>query len=229
MRSTPGWLRALCKSRDPVYVVNDVQRIVCWNAGVQKLLGYSEAEVLNQPCYQIIGGRVCGKSWCHAGCSVQRSAQRGVFLQHFEMQARTRSGDEVWMNASIFTLERRGRRFTIHLLRDMTREEHTKETLENFLGTLHAYGVANGNQEAVTNPGPHIPCLPSNPPKVAQLTRREVQVLELLAGGLSTKDLAKRLGVSPFTVRRHIQTILLKAGLHTQAQAVAYAYRIGLL
>jgi DNA-binding CsgD family transcriptional regulator len=64
---------------------------------------------------------------------------------------------------------------------------------------------------------------------VARLTGREIEVLRLLAEGLSTMALAQRLGVSPFTVRRLIETILLKTGLHTQAQAVAYAYRAGLL
>ena len=158
MRSTPGWLRALCKSKDPVYVVNDTQRIVCWNAGVQKLLGYSEAEVLNQPCYQIIGGRVCGKSWCHAGCAVLRSAKRGILIQNFEMEVRTKSGDEVSLITGTFTVERKNRRFTIHLLRDKTRAEHTKEALDNFLDTLHSYGVANGKHEAASNPrSDHIP------------------------------------------------------------------------
>lgn len=229
MRSKPRWLQALCRSKDPVYVVNDAQRIVCWNEGSQKLLGYSEAEVLNQPCHEIIAGRICDKSWCQSGCSVQRSAKRGVLLEHVEMQARTRSGDKVWLNASIFTLERRGRRFTIHLLRDMTREEHTKVALESFLGALHAYGVGDGNEKVAGNGDNHAFFAVPRSHSVARLTRREVQVLELLAAGLSTKDLAKRLGVSPFTVRRHIETILLKTGLHTQAQAVAYAYRVGLL
>lgn len=230
MRSKPRWLRALCRSREPVYIVNEAQRIVCWNESTKKLLGYSEAEVLNQPCYQIIGGTVCGKSWCHAGCPVQRSAKRGLLLQHVEMQVRTRSGNKVCLNTSVFTVERKGRRFTIHLLCDMTRQEYTKVALESFLDTLHAYGVPNGNQEPASNPGPYKPSLPSPlPPAVAKLTRREIQVLELLARGLSAKDVSQQLVISRFTVRRHIESILLKTSVHTQAQAVAYAYRTGLL
>lgn len=229
MRSKPGWLKTFYGSKEPIYVVNDAQRIVCWNEASQKLLGYTETEVLNQPCFQVIRGRVRGKSWCHAGCAVQRSAKRGGLLQHVEMQVCTRSGKQVCLNTSVFTVAKKGRRFTIHLLRDMTREEYTKVALESFLDTLHAYGVGNGNQEALSNPGLHKPFLPLIAPKSAQLTRREIQVLELLAEGLSAKKLAEHLGISPFTVRRHIESILLKTGLHTQAQAVAYAYRSGLL
>jgi DNA-binding CsgD family transcriptional regulator len=172
---------------------------------------------------------VCGKSWCHAGCTVQRSVKRGVLTQSIEMQARTKSGYEVWLNTSVFTFERKNRRFSIHLLRDMTGQEHTKEALESFLDTLHSYGVADGNGKSAGDSSPHVQGSRSQASPVAHLTRREIQVLQLLGEGLSTRALARRLGVSPFTVQRHIETILLKTGLHTQAQAVAYAYRVGLL
>ena len=64
---------------------------------------------------------------------------------------------------------------------------------------------------------------------MAALTRREIEVLELLAEGLSTREVGRRLGVSLFTVRSHVESILHKTGVHTQAQAVAYAYHAGLL
>jgi PAS domain S-box-containing protein len=227
LRSKPKWLQALCRAHGAVYVVNDAQRIVGWNAGAQKLLGYAEAEVLNQPCYQVIGGRACGKSWCHAGCAVQRSMKRGIPLQTFDMQVSARDGQEILLSTSVFTLERKGRYFSIHLLRDMTHEEQTKEALEKILDTLQACGITDGNRESFSIHPLHPSS--SQPPSVARLTRREVEVLELLAEGLSTKGVAQRLGVSPFTVRSHVESILLKTGLHTQAQAVAYAYRSGLL
>lgn len=229
LRTKPRWLRALCRSRDPVYVVNDAQRIVCWNAAAQKLLGYSEGEVLNLPCYRVIGGRIRGKVWCHTGCAVQRAMKRGISIQNVEMHVRAKSGEEIWLNTSVFALERKNKHFTVHLLRNMTREEHTKVALESFLDTLQAYGVGDGDQKVAGDGDAKASSTPVQSRSVALLTRREIQVLELLAEGLSTKDLAERLGVSPFTVRRHVETILLKTGVHTQAQAVAYAYRAGLL
>lgn len=229
MRSKPKWLRALASTQDAVYVANDAQRIVCWNKGAERLFGFSESDVLNHLCYQVVGGKVCGKSWCHAGCAVQRSAGRGVLLQTLEMQACTRGGQEVWLDVSVFSLERRGRWFTIHVLRDVTREEQRKVALEKVLDTLKAYGVDNGSREDFSNRGLQIYTSGSPPSSVTQLTRREIEVLGLLAEGLSAREVAQRLGVSPFTVRRHIESILLKTGMHTQAQAVAYAYRNGLL
>ena len=61
------------------------------------------------------------------------------------------------------------------------------------------------------------------------LTRRELQVLRLLAGGLAQKEIAAELVISSKTVGAHIQHILGKLEVHSRAQAVAQAYRRGLL
>lgn len=65
-------------------------------------------------------------------------------------------------------------------------------------------------------------------PSVA-LSRREIEVLTLLAEGLSTKGLAQKLNISHFTARNHIQNILVKLDLHSKAQAVSYAFKKGIL
>jgi two-component system, NarL family, nitrate/nitrite response regulator NarL len=60
---------------------------------------------------------------------------------------------------------------------------------------------------------------------IAQLTRREREVLALLTEGESTEDIALRLSVSPHTVRTHVQRILAKLGLHSRLEAAAFAMR----
>jgi DNA-binding NarL/FixJ family response regulator len=61
------------------------------------------------------------------------------------------------------------------------------------------------------------------------LTVRELEVLKLLAIGLSQAEIAGRLVLSPKTVGTHIQHILGKLDIHSRAQAVALAHQHGLI
>ncbi|HVL31888.1 MAG TPA: LuxR C-terminal-related transcriptional regulator [Solirubrobacteraceae bacterium] len=63
----------------------------------------------------------------------------------------------------------------------------------------------------------------------AGLTRRETEVLRLVADGLTNAQIAERLVVSPHTVHRHVANVLRKLGLPTRAAAAAQAARSGLL
>jgi DNA-binding NarL/FixJ family response regulator len=61
------------------------------------------------------------------------------------------------------------------------------------------------------------------------LTRRERDVLTLLAHGVGQKAIAMELVLSPKTVATHIQRILVKLSVHSRAEAVALAHREGLV
>jgi DNA-binding NarL/FixJ family response regulator len=74
-----------------------------------------------------------------------------------------------------------------------------------------------------------LPAAPEEPSLPSDLTKRELEVLRLLSDGLSQKEIASSLVISSKTVAAHIQHILGKLGVHSRAQAVAQAYRRGLL
>lgn len=62
-----------------------------------------------------------------------------------------------------------------------------------------------------------------------ELTEREVQVLELMATGLSNDEIGSRLYISRNTVRSHVQHVLQKLGAHSRLEGVLIANRAGLL
>jgi two-component system nitrate/nitrite response regulator NarL len=64
---------------------------------------------------------------------------------------------------------------------------------------------------------------------VSTLTRREREVLSLLADGLDQDEIARRLVISRKTVGTHIERILGKLGVHSRAEAVALAYKLQLV
>src|SRR5689334_8772815 len=62
----------------------------------------------------------------------------------------------------------------------------------------------------------------------AGLTRREVEVLRLIAGGRTNRQIAQELFLSERTVARHVSNILGKLGLANRAGATAFAFEHGL-
>jgi DNA-binding CsgD family transcriptional regulator len=60
-------------------------------------------------------------------------------------------------------------------------------------------------------------------------TRRELDVLAMLAEGLSTAEIASGLGLSSATVRNHVQNLLFKLGAHSRAEAVIVGLKSGLV
>ena len=56
-----------------------------------------------------------------------------------------------------------------------------------------------------------------------RVTRRELEVLRLLTTGVGNSQIARTLGISPITVRNHIEHVLAKHGVHSKLEAVVFA------
>jgi DNA-binding NarL/FixJ family response regulator len=77
-----------------------------------------------------------------------------------------------------------------------------------------------GGQQAASPPGVALP--PS-------LTSREVEILRLIASGLTNTEIAERLFISPLTCKSHVSRILMKLNARDRTQLVVLAYESGLV
>jgi DNA-binding NarL/FixJ family response regulator len=60
-----------------------------------------------------------------------------------------------------------------------------------------------------------------------RLSQREREVIDLIAEGLSNKEIARRLHIATDTVKSHVHNILAKLALHNRLQIAAHAHRAG--
>jgi DNA-binding CsgD family transcriptional regulator len=99
-----------------------------------------------------------------------------------------------------------------------------------WLGDADAVVRADLRALGVEGRGPAPPPRTPEPaPDGEDLTERETEILTLVAAGLSDREIAERLVLSPHTVHRHVANVRTKLGLPTRAAAVAAATRRGLL
>lgn len=193
------------RAGDGAFVIGADGRIVLWNRAAERILGYPAREVLGRPCCDVfVGMDDSGNRLCYRGCHIMTLVGLGEPVQSFDMRTRARGGRAVWVNISILSVPARpDGACTIHLFRDVTA---TKELL-----TLVHERLA----------GPPPGGAPGSPG--ASLSRRELEVLRLMADGLSTSAAAERLHVSRATIRNHVQNILTKLDVHSRLEAVAFA------
>jgi PAS domain S-box-containing protein len=194
---------------DGVCVIDGRGRITRWNAAAERLLGHARREVLGRPCHEVFGGRdAAGNRLCYPGCHVRALVGRNEPVQHFDMATRTKTGKPVWLDVSILAV--RGARdeesVTVQMFRDVTSAREIETLVRSRLA-----------QAAGPSPDGNGP--------TADLTRRELQVLRLMASGTGTPAMAESLHVSRATVRNHVQNILAKLGAHSRLEAVALATR----
>lgn len=102
-----------------------------------------------------------------------------------------------------------------------------RATVGHAAGSSALLAAVRGSTTARSGVVPLAPAALVAPTQV--LTAREVEVLERIAEGCTTKEIASQLGIAAKTVENHKQRIFAKLGVQNQAHAVAVALRRGLV
>jgi DNA-binding NarL/FixJ family response regulator len=139
-----------------------------------------------------------------------------------DLLIRTKSGREIWVNVSTVRVTSRHKELSVlvHLFRDIDRQKDREGLVEQFLASLAKLAPL---QEV------YPPSAPSSHSPMADLTQREREVLRLLFSGSSTHTIARKLYISPATVRNHVNKTLAKLGVHSRLEAVTLAMRNGMI
>ena len=115
------------------------------------------------------------------------------------------------------------------LLKDATAEDLAAAVRVVAAGeSLLSPGVTRRVIDAFVRRAPAAPRAPADH-RLSSLTPRELEVLGLLARGLSNSDIAERLFVSEGTTKTHVSNVLAKLGLRDRVQAVVFAYEAGVV
>lgn len=196
------WLGRIAAS-EALFVTDDRQRIVAWSSAAQRLLGFSPEEAIGRTCFQVVMGREPdGHPVCGRNCSVTRNARRLRGTAAYRVVAHARDGSSKTVENSVLVVE----------------------------GPESAFHVVHIVREApAAQPVPRPKVAPPPEPLVESLTRRELEVLRLLAEGATIDDIAGRLTISVLTARNHTANIARKLGAHSRLETVLIAMRHGLV
>ena len=190
---------------DAMFVTDENQRVRGWSDAAARVLGYSADEVIGLRCFEVMTGRrPDGHPVCGVNCPVTRNARHGRGTAAYDVTARAKDGTPRYVNNSVLVLEgARGSFRVVHMVRES-------------LDTPPARPAAEPE-----------PCTDLLPPET--LTRRELQVLRLFAGGATLEQVAAELSVSVFTARNHATSIQHKLGVRNRLQMVLEGMKRGLV
>ena len=190
---------------DPAFAVDLQGRIRAWNRAAERVLGFPASSAVGRLCRELLVGRdVFDNDYCTESCPLLLMAQGHQAVHRCELLFRHLSGGYLRTEVSCLTVsgDEPAEQLVVHLLRPLGDGESAER-----LAPSHA---------------------PSAGP-VERLTPRETEVLKLLGDGTGTEAIADDLGVTVSTVRSHIEHILGKLHVHSRTEAVALAWRSGML
>lgn len=193
--------RIFAGTADAVFAVDTAFTVRFANLAFHRLLKQSPDASRGRPCSEVLCGiDRDGRPFCGSHCLVAGRLRARDLVADFDLGLPRPGGHRIWVN--------------VGALRALDEWRPVKVVF--FLRPLR------GPEAAFPPPGPA-------PVGANELTPRELQVLGLLSEGVGSRQVAECLNIGWTTVRNHIRSILAKLEVHSQVEAVAYAFRQGLV
>jgi DNA-binding CsgD family transcriptional regulator len=208
-------LDRIARSGEAVMAIDYGDRVVLWNKEAERLFERSARSVLGKPCYEVMGGHdVHGNLYCYRACPVAHQARdvEAEPVHRFPLDVRTGRGKTKRVTMTLFAIPapRPSLSTIVHVFRESDKKP---SAFERRLA------------EETKPPAPPLFPMSGGDAVAVELTQREREVLRHMSEGLTTAVIARKLFISPVTVRNHVQSILQKLEVHTKMAAVAYAYQ----
>lgn len=200
--------------------VDSENNIVNWNAAAIELVGFTPDEVLGRNLQQVIQARdVHGNRLSSDHSALHEMVRIGDTPKSFEIAIITATGKMIRVAVTIVVVLGPGTTdyHLVYLMTQMHRRRRADEAIDRLLAHTNIPGVTvpgtsapSGADQRGTNQKP-------------RLTRRQLEVLLLLAEGKRSREVAEELCISVHTVRTHIQGILRTLGAANRLEAVSRA------
>jgi len=190
-------------------------RVIALNPPARELLQLHGEEVEGRSLFEILDARdEAGNRLPIGSLTFWDMTQAGEAVNSFTIEAKRGSGEACRLRVSVVVFADGGAEShrLVYLLRPVLRRRRADEVVDRLLAASHSAGVELRN-------------LRGKPSSTTLLTSRQVEVLKLISGGSSVEEVSERLGISVHTVRRHVQDILGRMAVRSQAAAVSKAFR----
>jgi PAS domain S-box-containing protein len=208
------------RTADAAYTVTEEGEVCSWSRAAEELFGYSAEEAVGRDVHDLLEARDALGTEALAGgveSAVRRWDGMPPMIPNFDLEARTRSGARIWVNVStiVFDPLRSGRRLLVRLARDISQRRRDANLLRRMVEAARQVVALAGDT--------------SDHAQVEPLSEQERRILKLFAEGRNSAAIARRLSISPHTLRNHLSHINRKLRTHSRLEAVTHAQRRGLI